>query len=1207
MIVSPHTHCESFLTSSTLSSFIERAKELKRIYFSCVDHGYLHSSLKAYNIAKKSGLKPILGLELYFKDPSCSIITGTRAEQCRYFTATVYAEDQEAYQALCQLVSRTDFQNIEIREEIQNLLSWNDLEQLSKYKINLVIGGIHDIVGKAYLASDANVGLKLFEKLNNLFKDRMRVALICEPWEKKFAQVIEIVYKDSSRDSLLSTDRVSTDKARKIKISDLINRPGHFTIKSKIVSGVYSEVNKTIESVKSHSGFLPLPCDVTLKINKFLKILADRYRIPVIASDYAYYANQSDKLVQRVILEGKDSIKANQHMKSEEEIVSYLQNVMCLDTKTTQNIIQNNENWAKLFDGFVLKYDWHLASTNGEDSLKKSMEIIKINGRMKWDNPVYVDRLKTELKIIAKNGIKDLTPYFLPIVEVMDHYKKEGHLTSVGRGSAGGSLFCYLLGITNIDPIQWNLPFNRFFSKTRIEMRKLPDIDTDLPQRETLVGKDGKSGFLFDRWGKMAAQVSTRQTVRLKSAIKDADRYLNGEVSAATNRFTESLPVPPQGVNDKDFIFGYDGEDDEHVPGLLETNEELQKYTKENPEIWNIVSKSLGITRAFGRHACSFLLSDIPISEMMPTKEGYVTHYEHKEAESAGAVKYDFLTIGQLLDIEVCLNFINKKNGDSFEPGYLTHNGKKTYIWDLPTESDVYKSVWGGDTVSLFQINSTGMASLTQKLLPNRLEDLAAILALERPGPKDYIDPVTGLNMVEEYLLRRNGESQPDIKELAEILPDSYGTLIYQEDLGKVAKQLAGFSDEDAEILREKMAKKQMVELTKIKPLFIAGAIKRVSLDTAEKIWDQMVTFGRYGFSIIHSYEYAMITYACMFLRHNYTLDWWSAILTNATEKEISGKFWPHIKHLIASPDINLSSDTMVPDYASNLIRSKLGVIRGMGDKSIEPIIQSRPYKGVQDFVNKEVAGPSLAHKLIHVGVLDSLFKPNMSLLEKLKSYEDAVQVKKFNDKKTQAEKAGKTVRALQPSQGKIPEDYLDLDRFPMKDAAMKKAVLPTMSIDLYTLGCDNSSLLVRDASGRIERTDRGKVRVYDSRWDRRVFLEDGPAIERLDSLPGSSVSKDWYIAATCYVIECKEFSYSKGTKRALKLTLDFGNGFITEKVLWPDYESGELIYSSELKKGKIVTVFLRKKANKNGEMNITQIVVESEKKELDISDKHVV
>lgn len=1511
--ISPHTMPESSFTASTLSSLIERAVELKRTHFACTDHGYLHSSLKAYNTAKKAGLKPILGIQFYFKDPLCDIVSGTLADRCKYFLATIYAEDLEAYQAICKLMSRTDFKTIEISEEKQNLLTWKDLEFLSKYKTNLILGGTHDLVGKTYISSSADVGLKLFEKLNNIFSNRLRVAIIAEPWSKKYARVVEIQYKDGSKDTMLSTDQVSTDKARSISASDLEDRPGHLIIKSKVVSGVFWSVDKEIEWVKTYNGFLPLPYDITLKINKFLKALADRYNVPVLVSDYAYYANKDDRIVQHVVLEGKNKIHARQHMKTQEEILDYLKNTMGLLGDESLKIINNNNEWAKLFDDFKLKYDWHLASTEGEDALKKAMSIIKSNGRMKWDDPIYVDRLKTELQVIAKNGIKDLTPYFLPIVEVLNHYKEQGHLTSVGRGSAGGSLFCYLLGITNIDPIRWQLPFNRFFSKTRIEMKKLPDIDTDLPQRETLVGKDGKSGFFFNRWGNMGAQVSTRQTVRLRSAIKDTDRYLNGKVSKEIEIFTESLPPPPQGVTDKDFIFGYEDEAEGHIPGILETNDDLKKFVDKNPEVWDIVSKALGITRAFGRHACisgdalvdcngivkkfknskysrnksinvwssgvkntvlvclnngisirctpdhkfmvdgqeieakdllnktvdyepftkvsglekiekdlafslgwglndgtftssrtnqvfhftpvkddqprkiveralsnlnvkhwddntrkdqlycgsknlpriffeskktsqqrlpdyfwsmdfesqrlflrgfmsangfvlttrkrvgfkiaskllandiclwlnangiatsaiyndpkpfiirgkeytnsgnvevnlsgfesrkkfyeligfeqiykderlkeitrqknkldsssnrirktrclkiiqdnpevvydfnepienmgyingilvhncAYILSDIPISDMMPTKEGYVTHYEHKEAEFAGAIKYDFLTISQLLDIEVCLNLINKKNNENFEPGYFSHNGVKTYIWDLPEELPVYKSIWDGNTVSLFQINSNGMSRLVQELLPKCVEDVAAILALERPGPKDYKDPKTGLNMVQEYLLRRRGEKQPDIKELAEILPEAYGVMYFQEHLGKIAIELAGFSDEDAELLREKMAKKHMVELTKIRPLFIKGAVKKVSQDTAETIWEQMVTFGRYGFSVIHSYEYAIITYGCMFLRHNYPLEWWSAVLTNAKEKEITGVFYPHVKHLLASPDINLSTDVVVPDYANHKVRSKLGVIRGMGDKTIEPIVANRPYKDVQDLVDKDVCGSSLAYKLIHVGILDSLFKPKMSLIEKLKSYEDAVEVKKFRDKKLEADKKFKRIRALQPKEGVVPEEYVDLH--PLKDAAMRKSVLPTMPIDLYSLGCKYSKILDPYSS---------KPKVVNPEWDRSVFLVDGPTVERLDKLNNEEMEKDIYVAATCYIIDVKEFSYSKGTKRALKLNIDCGGDYITEKVLWPD-RAGNLNRPENLKKGCLATIFMRKSINKRGDMFISHICVE--------------
>jgi DNA-directed DNA polymerase III PolC len=1182
LVVSLHTHCESFLTSSTLPNLIERAKELDRSYFSCTDHGYLHSSYKAYNAAKKAELKPILGIELYFKDPLCSIVSGTKADRCKYFSITVYAQDQEAYQQICKMVSRTDFQTIEIREEKQNLFTWKDLEELSKYNIQIVLGGIHCLVGKGFLASDTNIGFRLFEKIHNLFPNKLSIAIIAEPWTKKFAKVVQIHYLDKTSDSLLASDYVTTDRARKIKAQDLIDRPGHTEIKSKVVGGIYTEIGKGIESCKLHTGFLPLNLDVTLRINKFLVLLAKRYSVPVLVSDYSYYANKDDKIVQHVVLENKDKIHANQHMKTHEEILDYLEGVMSLSLAEADKIVDNNAEWAKLFDNFELKYDWHLASTEGQDPLRKAMEIIKRNGRMKWDDPVYVSRLKTELEVIAKNGVKDLTPYFLPIVEVLDHYKEQGHLTSVGRGSAGSSLFCYLLGITNIDPILYDLPFSRFFSKTRIQMKKLPDIDTDLPQRITLVGEDGKSGFFFNRWSSMAAQVSTRQTVRLRSAVKDADRYLNGKVANTTDRFTESMPVPPQGVNDHDFIFGYEDDLEQHVPGLLETNADLQKFVKENPKIWEIVTKAMGITRAYGRHACAYILSDIPISEMMPTKEGYVTHYEHKECESVGGVKYDYLTIGQLLDIEICLNLINKRNGDKFEPGYFSYNGKKTYIWDLPEEPEAYRSIWDGNTTSLFQINSRGMSELVKKILPTRLEDLAAILALERPGPKDYIDPETGLNMVEEYVLRRNGESEPDIKELAEILPDSYGTLIYQEDLGKVAKQLAGFSDEDAEILRENMAKKKMVELTKIRPLFISGASQKVGEEVANKIWEQMVTFGRYGFSIIHSYEYAKITYACMFLRHYFKLAWWSAVLTNAEQKEITGIFWPQVKHLIAPPDINISTEVMEPDYEKGLIRSKLGVIKGMAEITAEPIIEGRPYKDIQDFVNKDVAGPSLSHKLIHIGVLDSLFKPHMSLEEKLKAYQDAVEVKNFNDKKAKAEKEGKKVRLAQPKPGTIPEQYVNLH--PLKDAAMKKSTLPTLPIDLQSLGAKYSKIKDPNSS----------TKVLDLVWDKSVFLVDGPTIERLDAIKLSEDDRDIYVAALCYIIECKEFSYSKGTKRALKLVIDCGGGSISEKVLWPNYLTQILEYPKELKRGCLATIFFRKRAQKGGTMSITSIVVEA-------------
>lgn len=1180
MRVSPHTHPESPLTGSTLATLVKQAKKLGRTHFVYTDHGHLSSALKAYNQAKKAGLKFIPGIEIYFKDTTCPFVAGTIADRCKYFTTTLYCQDQAAYQELCKIVSRTDLPTMDFYEEKQQLWGWKELEQLSKFNVHVVLSGVHCMVGKPMLAGKADAGEKVMTRLKELFGSRLSAAILAEPWLKKFNSVIEINYEDGTRDSILASDTVSTDRARSIKARDLVEGfSSHKHIKSKSVGMMSSEVGKDIKKVTLHKGFLPLPGgDATLKVNKFLSALSSRHGINLMVTDYAYYANKEDKIVQTMRLEGNNKLQPNFHMKSEAEILEYLTNIMSISPDNARYIIQNNENWAKQFDDFKLNYKWRLAEVQGS-AVQTIMGIIKENGRMRWNDPKYMARLKEELDVIHRNGVYDLMPYFLPIRDVLNHYKEKGLLTGPGRGSAGGSLLCYLMGITQIDPFKYDLPFQRFFSMVRIKGKKLPDIDVDLEDRDLLVGEDGHSGYLYGRWGNKAAQISTRTTIRLKSAILDTNRYFNGKVEDSIAQLSKGLPAPPQGVSDHQFVFGYEDTDENHIPGLIELSEELKKYAEERPKEWEIVSKAMGLTRAYSKHASAFVISDTPIQEVIPTKDSNITQYEAKEVEEAGLIKYDFLVVKQLKDIRVCLDLINKKNKAKKIVGYFDHEGKELDVWDLPEIPEVFKSIWTGQTETLFQINTASMKPYVMDMLPQNIMDLATILALVRPGPLDFIDPNTGRNMTEEYMMRRRGESKPDIPEMAELLPSTFGILAFQEQLGTIARDLAGFPGEEAELLRENMAKKKMVELTKMKPAFIEGALKRVSPEIAEGIWDRMVTFGRYGFSVIHAVEYAHITYACMFLKHFYTLEWWAAILTNATEQEITSKFWPFVKDIVSPPDINLSSDTMAVDYANGLIRSKMGIIRGMGDKTIDPIVNGRPYADVQDFVNKGVSGDSLAHKLIHVGVLDSLFPPKTSLLEKLKMYQQAVQNKAFADKVNKAKAENRKTRALAPKEGVIPEEYLNLH--PMQDAAMRKAVLPSLPVDLYALGAKYSKVL--DSF-----SDRPAVM---SKNGYRTLLLTGEKLQRLDELEGSSVDEDIYVAATCFVSGAKEFVYSKNTKKALKMTLD-ADGYVSEKVLWPEYDSGKLVYPSTLKKGAIATVFFRKKIGRK-DMSVMNIVVE--------------
>lgn len=1182
--ISPHTHCESPLTGSPLTTMIKRAVDLKRTHFSYTDLGHLSSALKVYGLAKKSNLKPVLGIEFYFKDSKCDIVTGTPADKCKYFTGSLFAKNQEAYQSLIQVVSNSDMPKIDIQDETRSLWSWGNLEELSKFDTLFVLGGIHCMVGKTLLSSGPELAEKVLLKAKSLFGDRLYLALICEPWNKKYATVIKIDYADGTHDSILSSDIVTTDKARKIKASDLIKRSGHNVIISKVVGSTFFEVNKKISNVTEHKGFLPLPVDVTLEVNRFFLEMSKKHGIPALVSDYAFYASKEDHAVQTMVLEGTNKIKSDLHMKSQEEMESYLECSLLLNKQEIAHILSNNDSFAHNFDNFELKYEWRLADSGG-NALQQCMEIIKNKGLMKWDNPVWTARLREEIQVIAKNKVKDLSPYFLPIHDVIAHYEENGCLTGPGRGSSAGSLIAYLMGITKVNPFLYDLSFNRFYSTDRIEALKLADIDSDLESRDLLVGADGKSGYLYKRWGNKAAQISTRGKIRLKSAIKDTNRYFNGSVEKEIEAITKALPDAGQGITDEQFLFGFE-DDGAHIEGLIETSEVLQKYVESRPKEWAVVQQALGITRSFSKHACAFVIADKPISDLMPIKEGCITQYEAAAVEEAGGVKYDFLVINQLLDIRVAMDLINKKNGEKNKVGYFTHKGKLTYIWDLPEDPDVYRSIWNGATEACFQISTPGMTAFVKEMMPKNMEDTSLVLSLQRPGPLDYIIKETGRNMAEEYIYRRNGNSYEDIPVLKELIPETYSVLVYQEQVTQVAKKLAGFSGSAAENLREAIGKKKKSTILKIKPDFINGCLTsgKVTEEEAHLLWDRIVTFGRYAFNKSHGISYSYITYACMFLKHHYNLEFWAAILTNATQKEITGKLWPHVKHLLASPDINLSSDEMEIDYANNKIRAKLGVIRGMGGATIDPIVAGRPYKDIQDFVNRDVAGPALSRKLIHVGVLDSLFPPKSPLLDMLQMFEDALEVRKYSEKVEKAKQEGKLIRQTEPKKGEIPELYLNIEKDPIKNAAIKKSILPSLLVGLYDLGRHHSKCIVG-------RSTPSKI-VNDSQ-NNETLLVTGEILQRLNETPEEAMVKDMYVAVTCFVVDTEIFDYKKNTKQALKLIMDC-DGYVQEHVLWPDYFSQQLVYPKDLKKGNICTVFLKKRAGKGDPCSITEIVVEA-------------
>jgi hypothetical protein len=332
-----------------------------------------------------------------------------------------------------------------------------------------------------------------------------------------------------------------------------------------------------------------------------------------------------------------------------------------------------------------------------------------------------------------------------------------------------------------------------------------------------------------------------------------------------------------------------------------------------------------------------------------------------------------------------------------------------------------------------------------------------------------------------------------------------------------------------------------------------------------------------------HAVAYSTISYACAFLKYHYPLEWWASILTNATAKEINEEFYPYVRDMVLPPDINVSTEKITIDYKLGKLRNKLSTISGVGEKVAEKIVAARPYTNIQDFVNKGVCGVSLAKKLIHVGVLDSLFG-EVSLEQKIMDYDRAVKVKEFNDK---VEKYKNDLLSTdQANLAKIAKIRKNLEKIvkegakeveadinymaltPKKDFLIKKSIFPTIQLDLLNVLLKNSNSVILPGP---------KFHMISAPNGEDFPLFPGEFLQRIDGMDMPDLVR---FCVPGYIISAKEFTYSGGTRKALKMIVD-SSGYISEKVMWPDYDTGILEYSKDLKEGAIVFLFYQKKPGK--------------------------
>lgn len=565
----------------------------------------------------------------------------------------------------------------------------------------------------------------------------------------------------------------------------------------------------------------------------------------------------------------------------------------------------------------------------------------------------YYARLEYELSVIKKMGFPG---YFLIVSDFIRWSKAHGVPVGPGRGSGAGSIVAWSLKVTDLDPIKLDLLFERFLNPERVNM---PDFDVDFCQEnryKTIEYVQNKYGFDH------VAQIITYGKLQSKAVIRDVARVLQMPYSQA-DKISKMIPPGVQGKNPT-------------LQEALDQVPELEEMRQNDPQInklFDIAMKLEGLYRQSGVHAAGVVIGDRPLDQLVPLYKDPkadmpVTQYDMKYVEETGLIKFDFLGLKTLTVIQRAVDWIKKEQGVDLDVDTIPLDDKPTY-----------ELLQRGDTAAVFQFESAGMKDVHKQIKPDRFEDLIAIVSLYRPGPMDNIPT---------YIKRKHGEEEitylhPD---LAPILGETYGIMVYQEQVMKIAQVLGGYTLGGADKLRKVMGKKMRDEIPKQRIMFTEGALKNgIAEATATAIFDQMEKFASYGFNKSHAAAYSLISYRTAYLKAHYPVEFMTAVMSlDITNPEKLFFFKEECKKIgieVLKPDVNYS----FADFAveKGKIRYALAAIKGVGAASMQAIADERiahgPYKDLSDFIHrtdfKQINRRQL-EQLAKAGAFDSL-EPN--------------------------------------------------------------------------------------------------------------------------------------------------------------------------------------------------------------------------------------
>jgi DNA polymerase III subunit alpha len=619
-------------------------------------------------------------------------------------------------------------------------------------------------------------------------------------------------------------------------------------------------------------------------------------------------------------------------------------------------------------DGRRMPIDEYFRFLSHEGLKERMLHLYPDAQRRESEMPRYVQRLEFEIETIVKMGFPG---YFLIVGDFINWAKNNGCPVGPGRGSGAGSLVAYSLKITDLDPLQYNLLFERFLNPERVSM---PDFDIDFCQSN----RDRVIDYVKEKYGKEAvSQIATFGTMAARAAIRDVGRVLDMSYTFCDG-ISKLIPNKPgQHIT---------------IDGAIKAEPILAERLDKEDEVKTLLGlaqKLEGLTRNVGMHAGGVLiapgkLTDFTPLYQQPGSESAVSQYDKDDVEAAGLVKFDFLGLATLTILEIAKDFIRSR-----------HKGQEDFAFENIALDDphTYKLFADGKTEAVFQFESRGMQGMLRDAKPTRLEDLIALNALFRPGPMDLIPT---------FVARKNGREAVEYPHplVAGMLSETYGIMVYQEQVMQTAQILGGYSLGGADLLRRAMGKKKAEEMAEHREIFRAGAAKNgITQDTADEIFDLMEKFAGYGFNKSHAAAYSLLAYQTGWLKVHYTAEFYCANMTvemDDTDKlkvlfeDAQKPQWGTSGNVAMSfepPDVNRGVFRFEP-ISDTSIRYGLGAVKGTGQQAIDAIVKAReeggPFRSLYDFcvrVDRTRINKRTVEALIKAGAFDSLQLNRASLL----------------------------------------------------------------------------------------------------------------------------------------------------------------------------------------------------------------------------------